>query len=79
MSKKLSHKLSVFAVAMLNIGIVMNLRGLPMMAKAGTTMLFYAKGHKKANYFNGWMNCAKKIFEYTFLMYIIFCHEIFQI
>ena len=41
MSKKLSHKLTVFAVAMLNIGIVMNLRGLPLMAKAGTTMLFY--------------------------------------
>ncbi len=34
-------KLSVFIFAMMNIAIVMSLRGLPMIAKTGTHMLFY--------------------------------------
>lgn len=40
MSKN-NHKLSIFALAMINVAMVMNLRGLPMMAKEGSTMLFY--------------------------------------
>jgi putative glutamate/gamma-aminobutyrate antiporter len=34
-------KLSVFIFAMMNIAIVMSLRGLPLIAKTGTHMLFY--------------------------------------
>lgn len=37
----MTHKLSVFVVAMMNVAIVMSLRGLPMMAKEGLTMFFY--------------------------------------
>lgn len=33
--------LGVFALAMMNVGAVMSLRGLPMMAKEGLTMVFY--------------------------------------
>ena len=33
--------LTVFALAMLNVAAVMSLRGLPMMAKEGLTMIFY--------------------------------------
>lgn len=33
--------LSVFALAMMNVAAVMSLRGLPMMAKEGLTMVFY--------------------------------------
>jgi len=35
------HMLSVFALAMLNVAAVMSLRGLPMMADTGLTMIFY--------------------------------------
>ena len=34
-------KLSVFVFAMMNVAIVMNLRGLPMIAKTSSNMLFY--------------------------------------
>jgi len=33
--------LSVFVLAMMNVAVVMSLRGLPMMAKEGLTMVFY--------------------------------------
>ena len=35
------HKLSVFVLAMMNVAIIMNLRGLPMMAKEGLSMVFF--------------------------------------
>ena len=35
------HKLSVFMLAMMNVAIIMNLRGLPMMAKEGLAMIFF--------------------------------------
>ncbi len=35
------HGISVFVLAMMNVAVVMSLRGLPMMAKEGITMLFY--------------------------------------
>jgi glutamate:GABA antiporter len=35
------HKLGVFALAMINVALVMSLRGLPMMAKEGLSMIFY--------------------------------------
>ena len=35
------HTLSMFGLAMLNVAAVMSLRGLPMMAKTGFTMIFY--------------------------------------
>ena len=35
------HALGVFALAMMNVGAVMSLRGLPMMAEEGLTMIFY--------------------------------------
>lgn len=35
------HYLSVFILAMMNVACVMSLRGLPMMAKEGLTMIFY--------------------------------------
>lgn len=35
------HKLGVFGLAMLNVAAVLSLRGLPMMAETGLTMLFY--------------------------------------
>ncbi|MFH1453036.1 MAG: amino acid permease [Armatimonadota bacterium] len=35
------HYLGVFVLAMMNVAIVMNLRGLPMMAKEGLSMIFY--------------------------------------
>ncbi|MFC1548714.1 amino acid permease [Candidatus Omnitrophota bacterium] len=34
-------KLSVFILAMMNVAIIMNLRGLPMMAKEGLPMIFF--------------------------------------
>ena len=39
MAKK--KKMSVFVMAMMNLAIVMSLRGLPLMAKEGVTMIFY--------------------------------------
>ncbi len=36
-----SKKLSVFMLAMMNVAIIMNLRGLPMMAKEGLAMIFF--------------------------------------
>ena len=36
-----SHRLSLFVLAMMNVAIVMSLRGLPMMAKEGLSMIFY--------------------------------------
>jgi glutamate:GABA antiporter len=38
---KSKRNLSVFVLAMMNIAVVMSLRGLPMMAKEGLTMVFY--------------------------------------
>jgi glutamate:GABA antiporter len=38
---KSKRTLSVFVLAMMNIAVVMSLRGLPMMAKEGLTMVFY--------------------------------------
>ncbi|MFH1653317.1 MAG: amino acid permease [Pseudomonadota bacterium] len=38
-SKK--HYLSVFVLGMMNVAIIMNLRGLPMMAKEGLSMIFF--------------------------------------
>ena len=38
---KAKHKLSVFVLAMMNVAIIMNLRGLPMMAKEGLAMIFF--------------------------------------
>lgn len=38
---KKAHKLSVFSMAMINVAIIMSLRGLPLMAKEGLTMIFY--------------------------------------
>jgi glutamate:GABA antiporter len=35
------NKLSVFALAMINVALIMSLRGLPMMAKEGLSMVFY--------------------------------------
>jgi len=35
------QKLSVFMLAMMNVAIIMNLRGLPMMAKEGLAMIFF--------------------------------------
>ena len=35
------QKLSVFMLAMMNVAIIMNLRGLPMMAKEGLAMVFF--------------------------------------
>ncbi len=35
------HQLSVFMLAMMNIAIIMNLRGLPLMAKEGLPMVFF--------------------------------------
>ncbi|MBD3379617.1 MAG: amino acid permease [Candidatus Omnitrophica bacterium] len=35
------HQLSVFVLAMMNVAIIMNLRGLPMMAKEGLPMIFF--------------------------------------
>lgn len=39
--KQPSRNLSLFGLAMLNVAAVMSLRGLPMMAETGTTMVFY--------------------------------------
>ncbi|MDD5085746.1 MAG: amino acid permease [Candidatus Omnitrophica bacterium] len=36
-----SQKMSVFMLAMVNVAIIMNLRGLPMMAKEGMAMIFF--------------------------------------
>jgi len=36
-----THKLSVFVLAMMNVAIIMNLRGLPLMAKEGLAMIFF--------------------------------------
>lgn len=36
-----NHSLSVFGLSMLNIAAVLSLRGLPMMAETGLTMIFY--------------------------------------
>ncbi len=41
MGVKKNHKLSVFVLAMMNVAIIMNLRGLPMMAKEGLAMIFF--------------------------------------
>ena len=41
MNNKTTVKIGVFALAMLNVGAVMSLRGLPMMAKEGLSMIFY--------------------------------------
>ena len=41
MNNKSTIKIGVFALAMLNVGAVMSLRGLPMMAKEGLSMIFY--------------------------------------
>jgi len=38
---KKKHYLSVFVLAMMNVAVVMSLRGLPMMAREGTSMVFY--------------------------------------
>ncbi|HJN71704.1 MAG: amino acid permease [Phycisphaerae bacterium] len=38
---KSKKKLGVFVLAMMNVAVVMSLRGLPMMAKEGMTMVFY--------------------------------------
>lgn len=38
---KRKHTLSVFILAMMNVAVVMSLRGLPMMAKEGLSMVFY--------------------------------------
>ena len=38
---KSKRTLSVFVLAMMNVAVVMSLRGLPMMAKEGLTMVFY--------------------------------------
>ena len=35
------HFIGVFGLAMLNVAAVMSLRGLPMMAKEGLSMIFY--------------------------------------
>jgi len=35
------QQLSVFMLAMMNVAIIMNLRGLPMMAKEGLAMVFF--------------------------------------
>ncbi len=35
------HQLSVFMLAMMNVAIIMNLRGLPLMAKEGLPMVFF--------------------------------------
>ncbi|MFH1791645.1 MAG: amino acid permease [Candidatus Omnitrophota bacterium] len=35
------QQLSVFVLAMMNVAIIMNLRGLPMMAKEGLSMIFF--------------------------------------
>ncbi len=40
-SLKSKRTLSVFVLAMMNVAVVMSLRGLPMMAKEGLTMVFY--------------------------------------
>jgi glutamate:GABA antiporter len=39
--KPKKHYLTVFVLAMMNVAVVMSLRGLPMMAREGTSMLFY--------------------------------------
>lgn len=36
-----SHSLNVFILAMMNVAVIMSLRGIPMMAKEGLTMIFY--------------------------------------
>jgi putative glutamate/gamma-aminobutyrate antiporter len=38
---KKKHKLSVFVFAIMNVAIVLSLRGLPLIAKTGSHMLFY--------------------------------------
>ncbi|MFH1846282.1 MAG: amino acid permease, partial [Candidatus Omnitrophota bacterium] len=35
------HKLNVFVLAMMNVAVIMSLRGIPMMAKEGLSMFFY--------------------------------------
>ncbi|NGX44980.1 MAG: Glutamate/gamma-aminobutyrate antiporter [Chlamydiae bacterium] len=41
MQKKPKKVLSVFLLAMMNVAIVLSLRGLPIMAKEGTSLIFY--------------------------------------
>ncbi len=41
MKKNSTLKLGVFALAMMNVAAVMSLRGIPMMAKEGLSMIFY--------------------------------------
>lgn len=44
MTKKLTrppHKIGVFVLAMMNVAIVMSLRGLPLMAKEGLALIFF--------------------------------------
>ena len=41
MSAATTNKLSLLSLAMLNVAIVLNLRGLPMIADTGLTMLFF--------------------------------------
>ncbi|MBN1915322.1 MAG: amino acid permease [Parachlamydiales bacterium] len=38
---KSQHKLSIFVMAMMNVALVLSLRGLPMMAREGLSMIFY--------------------------------------
>jgi putative glutamate/gamma-aminobutyrate antiporter len=38
---KKRHYLSVFVLAMMNVAVIMSLRGLPMMAKEGLSMIFF--------------------------------------
>jgi len=40
MKKNSTLKLGVFALAMMNVAAVMSLRGIPMMAKEGLSMIF---------------------------------------
>jgi len=35
------HQLSIFVLAMMNVAVIMSLRGLPLMAKEGLSMFFY--------------------------------------
>jgi len=41
MKKKSKKALTVFLLAMMNVAIILSLRGLPLMAKEGTTLVFY--------------------------------------
>ena len=41
MNKNSTVKLGVLTLAMMNVAAVMSLRGIPMMAKEGLSMIFY--------------------------------------